>query len=731
MVNCKYRYIFNIIFTVILITCIIITMFNRVKKIFIIVFIFILIVSLFTSCTGKKDIPLDRYFNYLRKLEYPRIYTMLSEKSKKKISLDDLCTRYENIYSAISVKSMTYDLITEDYTENSCHVFFLLSVTSDKLGDFMLNMSATFVRERNNWKLIWEPSLLLPGMMDEDEVRITSTPAERGEIFTSDGRLLAQNAIALTVYLNIDKIQNDETLIRVVSPILKIDESKMREILEPYYLKLQKSLEDTNDDTAEEYTTQSNIIKLKAFPKDKGPTKSEIEQLLSIPGVGIDDKYMTKIRYYPNGTVMSHTIGYVGKMSPNEAVLSENLTLPSDSMIGKSGLEKKYEMQLRARPSYKMCIIDKHGHEKKEVVYNKGQDGADLRLNIDLDLQIKAELLLMQNLTAEMAGSVIVLDPNTGAVKTMASFPSFDPNLFAFSLTQEEWAYLNDPVNRNPLYNRCIQGQYPPGSTFKPFTAAIAIETDSVSTNYVFKKKIKDNVWTPNDPEWVYQGITRFDRTPGDLNLGNALTYSDNIFFAYEALQIGRKTFYEFCQRFGMDEAIPFDLGVASAEIANGDSISDIKLLADSGYGQGELLTTPLQMASLFSSFANNGDIMQPRLISSINIVENHQYKVSEQFDPTVWKEDVIDSYSQSVISPFLRKVVTHGTGKGAYLSGVNIYGKTGTAEIGNDETREIAWFIGYTKDTNPKLVCITLEVPAEQGRVKLDIAKELFREDD
>ncbi|MCK5128871.1 MAG: penicillin-binding protein 2, partial [Clostridiales bacterium] len=516
-------------------------------------------------------------------------------------------------------------------------------------------------------------------------------------------------------------------LIRVLSPILNIDESEIRTKLEPFYEKLEKSLEDTNDDTTQEYSTSSNYVILKAFPKDKGPTKEEINTMLSIAGIGIDDDYMTKIRYYPNGSIMAHTLGYVGFMDTKEAAQSENLALPKDTMIGKSGLEKKYEMELRAQPSYKLTINDKYGHEKQIIVYKKGQNGKDLRLNIDLDTQIKAELLLMENLTSQMHGSVIVLDPYTGSIDAIASFPTFDPNLFAFSMSQQEWDYINDPI-KAPLYNRALSGLYPPGSTFKPFTAAIAIETNSVSNNFVFKEKIEDDIWIPSDKEWVYQGIKRYARTPGELNLSNAITFSDNIFFAYEALQIGRTTFYDFCKRFGMNEAIPFDLTIPSATISNTENISDIKLLADSGYGQGELLITPLQMASLFGAFANSGDVMQPRLINSIKVVSDNQYNLVEAFEPIIWKDNIIDSYSISTLTPMLRRVITHGTGKSVYLSGVNIHGKTGTAEIGNDESREIAWFIGFVKGIDPKLVCVTLEVPAQQGDVRFIIAQELFR---
>ncbi len=701
---------------------------NRKANFFIILIISILVLSLFSSCKNSDEVPIENYFNYLRKTQYERIYTMLSDDSKENITLDDFVIRYTNIYSAISITSMTYDVVSTEYTDTACHVFFVLNITSQKLDDFKLNMTATFIKKDKGWKLKWSPSLLLPGMENEDVARLTSTPADRGEIFASDGSLLAQNAIATSVYVNIDKIQNDESLIRVIAPIIKMEEADIRDKLKPYYEKLQKAQEDTNDDTAQDYTAVSNLVVLKAFSKDNGLTKDEMEMLLSVDGIGIDTDFMTKYRYYPNGTIMSHTLGYVGVMSEQEAALSENISLPADTMIGKSGLEKKYEMYLRAKPGYKLSINDKHGHEKEIIAQRKGQDGADLRLNIDFDLQLEAELMLMQNLTDEMSGVVVVLEPDTGKVLTVASFPTFDPNLFAFSMSPDDWSYLNDPENRNPLYNRALQGLYPPGSTFKPFTAAMAIDTDSINRNFIFTEKIDDNVWVPSNPEWVYPGIKRFARTPGKLNMENAITYSDNIYFAYVAMKIGRTTFYDYCNKYGFGSAIPFDLDVPSAKISNSDKISDIKQLADSGYGQGELLITPLQLAASFSAFENGGDILVPRLIDSINVVNDHKYYVQEEYETQVWKEDIISSYSIDILTPYLKRVITHGTGTKAYVSGLSIYGKTGTAEIGNDKAREIAWFIGYTKGENAKLVCVMVEVPEGQGEVKLEIAKELFK---
>ncbi len=700
------------------------------KGVTVIVMTLLLITPILSGCSGHKMPPTESLFSYLENLEYARIYGLLTTKSKKAISLDAFSTRFEQIYGAISVTDLNATLVTLDPVDDvTYHAFYTLSVNSAKLGIFDLHFNATFKKEDNKWRLVWDPSLLLPTMLEGDEARLTSTPAKRGEIFDVNNELLVKNDTALSVYVDIDKVRDGESLSRIAAPLLDMTETQIKEKIAPFFDKLNKTPEDDEDTEDEDpYQTSSHMVVLKAYPKDDGINESMKEQLLELPGIGIEDTYLTPIRYYPHGPVMAHTLGYTGVMDEEEAKLPQNVTLTADTRIGKSGLEKAFEQTLRGIPGYKLSIIDGQGHVKEIVAEKPPQNGADIHLTIDFNLQLESELALMQYLTTEMSGAVVVLDPTNGKVKAIASYPGFDPNIFSFKITKEQWDLLNSADGQHPLYNRATLGLYPPGSTFKPFTASMVLESNTLSYDFIFSQPIKNDLWTPQGILWSYPPIKRFMAPPGPLNLDNAIVYSDNIYFAYAALQLGQQDFYTYCQKYGLNESIPSDIPVAEPQIANTDGISDIKLLADSGYGQGELLTTPLQMASLFASLANGGDIYQPKLIDSVYVDYGTEYAPLQTFVPTKWKSDIIDDYVLSKITPLLKKVVSRGSGKAVRIKGMDIYGKTGTAEVGNDKSREIAWFIGYTfHEDEPLLVCVMCEVPSGEGRVRFNIAKELF----
>lgn len=353
--------------------------------------------------------------------------------------------------------------------------------------------------------------------------------------------------------------------------------------------------------------------------------------------------------------------------------------------------------------------------------------GTDIWLTVDVDTQLRTEMLLMQSLTGEMSGCALVLDPMTGQIESIASNPGYNPNMFSFGISTQLWEELNATESKNPLYNRVTSGLYPPGSVFKPFTAAIAMDTNKVPYDYVMKGQIEDNKWTPRDDDWVFPPVTRYQETYGLLNLRNAMINSDNIYFAFAALEVGMEQFYSEMQRIGFDTAIATDISIATPKITNSGSFEKKNMLADTGYGQGELLITPLQMAAMFSVFANNGDIMQPYIVESTRAEVEGEYRKVTETVPMYWKQDVVAPYSVSKIDELLKAVVAQGTGSAVKISGLNVYGKTGTAEIGSDKSREIAWFIGYVRYPEPRLVCVTIEVPAGEGAVRYNIAKTLL----
>jgi cell division protein FtsI/penicillin-binding protein 2 len=291
---------------------------------------------------------------------------------------------------------------------------------------------------------------------------------------------------------------------------------------------------------------------------------------------------------------------------------------------------------------------------------------------------------------------------------------------------------LTDPAAMKPFVNRATSGQYPPGSSFKPFTASMGLTDKVINTNSVFPYAINNDLWLPGDAWGIFKPIKRMENTPGTLNLENAITYSDNIFFAWTALKVGKDNFYKHCMELGIgldsDTRMKFDLPLAASSISNTDRIEDPRQLADSGYGQGQFKISPLQMAALFGSLDNGGDIMQPRVVASVCRTDGPRYIAVKTNTPEVWRQGVVPQRNLNILLPYLKRVAKIGTAKElntSKLSPYEICAKTGTAEIGNDKTREVAWLIAFTTKGMDRLVCVCLEVPAGTGgTIRTDIAK-------
>lgn len=709
----------------------------------------------------------DKLLSYLQSGEYPRIYALLTQKAHEKISLVDFSRRYDDIYESFGLQKTTCTLTgIRTVDEDNKIALFSMDMTADKLGQFKLDMEAPLCYEDGNWLVDWTPELILPSLEEGDRAVLRTLPAKRGEILDTNGEVLAKNDFALSVYVDTALVGNYETLITLLAPKLGMTEADIRKKLQAY---IKNALEDqkaedavppeaagfsetgtpapgttasespsasplpTQSAPSEEKTRDIKRV-IKTYPRD-GLTYEQQQDILSIEGVGIDDSVMTGMRSYPFGDFMAQTLGYTGVMSADDLTKPENAGLPQDAVIGKVGLEMTYESSLRGQPGYKLMIVDKNNNDKITLVQRSGADGHDLRLTVDMKLQQRAEMLLREYLSPEMAGSIIVLDPKTGYIQAMASAPSFDPNLFSFPIDPSVWKYMNDPVNMKPLTNRATEGRYPPGSTMKPFTASMGLTDGKITTNTVFPYQIENNKWIPSSDVWDWDNsaIKRMEATPGTLNLQNAITYSDNIFFAYTALKIGRKQFYQHCLDLGFTAPMKFDLPLTTSKITNTGSIDSLRMLADSGYGQGELLITPVQMASMFGALANGGDIMQPRLVESVCHTEGARYITDKTNPPEVWKEGVVAKKNLNILLPSLKRVADIGTAKDINryknLKDYAICAKTGTAEIGNDKTREIAWLIGFTTKKMDRLVCVTIEVPATEGGVRIEIAKRMFYE--
>ena len=655
---------------------------------------------------------LENYVQLLNAYNFGACYALLAPDTQEAITLVDFTQRYQNIFDGIDFQGLTIsygDLTVEAgkrYLQSAT-----LTYSSALLDEFTQDVvfSLDYSDNDSTFYLNWTPAMIFTDLTSSTEVKLRTLRPARGEILDSEHNAYAINSYAESVYVQPSKIEDTSYTVTALASILGMTTVDVEKVL--------------SSSAAVKY--DSAVIK--AYPPG-GISEATESALTTLPGVGVDRTSMTPIRYYPNGSFFAHSMGYTSAITAEELSTLDPSRYDISSYVGRTGLEAAYEDILCGTKGYSLDIYASDGQRLSTVARKEKVDGLDLEVTLDYDLQCRAEEMLEQLKEEGNAGAAVVLEPTTGEVLAISSFPDFDPNLFVLNSDPKTLASYVAADSNSPLYNRAVQGSYIPGSTVKPLIAAMALDGGVVDENYEFTGEIIKKQWTPKG-YWPYPPITRVSNYSGPVNMSNAITKSDNIYFADVALKAGWEKLEPFLKMIGFDERIPFDLRVSKPGYLNSDNYENMQLLAATGYGQGELIISPLQMACIFSSLANNGDVMTPRLVRATRRMEGTDYAVVDEYSESIWKENIISDHALSTIVPMLRRVVEEGSGRKIHINGLTICGKTGTAEIGSDKTREIAWMIAFVENADyNRLVCVTLELPANyKGTIRYDLARELL----
>jgi len=715
------------------------------KRFLSILLITIMIISCFSGCASTssgRQVCLD-FLSCISEKDYIGAYALLDDsikldsddenlESRGRISEKQFVAKYSNIFAALDIQSVVYENIDIDQGEIFTIANFTGTYSSALAGDITGEYRMVALKVNGKWCIEWTPALIFPEMEWGDTVRVATIAAQRGEII-SDGHVLATKEGKISVYAMPDRIPDTEmeNFLIKVSALLGMTRQDIEKAMDKAY---------------------DGVAILKQYYQDSFPAYLET-QLLEVTGIGIDYGNYGSVRSYPEKDMLAHTIGYVGIVNAsdhaaldemlaqlNEGRTEEDGLYNSDSYVGRNGLEAQYERELRGKDGYRIYICTPQGTNRRTLYTKQQQDGQDLQLTINYDLQKRLDFVLDSVLYGETtAGAVIVMNPTTGAIDAMSSWPAYDLNSFARGISSADYNVLLSMAN-TPLYNRLTQGLYPPGSVLKAFTAVAALQTATLDENYVFEGEIEDDYWLPTEfGTWMGSKIKRTEVKYGrmsPLNMRSAIVHSDNIYFANASLLLGWDNYQSYMTSIGFGDNMPFDLNVATSQLYNEDTELSLMLLAESGYGQGELLTTPLQMAVMFSAFANGGNIMQPYIVESLCETKGITYDTVSSTTPKAWKTGVIDQASLDIVVPYLQDVVDNslnGTGRSLKVNSVQVAAKTGTAEIGNDKSREISWFAGFRCGVEPedaRLVLVMLEVPTEDQfqSLKFDIARELLK---
>lgn len=630
---------------------------------------------------GPKNV-FDEFSTALTKGDYSAMYKRLSNESKKNADEKYFTDRYKNIYSSARVSKIT---ISPSYPkkfekDNNNKVKFPAKITLETpIGSKEFTYEVSLINEKQGdnkgWYVLWNESMILPNLSRGDSVSYVKSLGKRGEIKDKNGNGLGVNRKAVDIYLVPERIQSDkENIVKKLSTILGVTKEEVEGVLNQSYVKAHQD--------------QRAFIMRLSREDDLNKAKKAIE----LPGVFTSTAAEDiTIRYYPAKEAAAQLVGYVDNITAEELEKHKNQGYDASDIIGKTGLESIYEKRLRGEAGGAIYINDDKGNQKEVVLEKQAKDGEDITLSIDINLQKN-----MYNELKDDSGTGVAVNPKTGETLALVNSPSYDPNVLVSEISNRNYLALEKDAKK-PLLSR-FSNAIVPGSTFKPITAAIGLKSNKLDASK--KVTIQGEKWQ-KDSSWGDYFVTRVHPEYTSLNLMDALVHSDNIYFARTALDIGKDNFINGAKDFGIGEKIEFPFPMVSSQIGAIDDKDGIDL-ADSGYGQADVLINPLQMALIYGSFANDGTVLKPIL------------DMKDKTDtPKVWKDSAVSKEIADTITKDLIQVVENpkGTGRSAKISGVTLAGKTGTAELKQNQGetgKENGWFAAFNTD-NPSIVTVMM----------------------
>ncbi|MGN0143682.1 MAG: penicillin-binding transpeptidase domain-containing protein, partial [Clostridium sp.] len=473
----------------------------------------------------------QEYVELLKNKEYDRMYDLIDSKAQAKISREEFTTRNKNIYEGIQAKDI--DVTIKSISEEDSNTLIKYNTKMNTIaGELNFDNSIKVGSEiGRGYTIKWTTKNIFPELGENDKVRVKEMKGKRGNITDRNGELLATDSYLSNVGIVPGKLgeNKDENITKIASI-------------------LQVSVDSINKSLSADYVQDDMFIPVRDIPYGD----ARVVELLKIPGVMIKDK---ESRVYPYGIETAHITGYVQSITSEELQENEGKDYKENSLIGKSGLEKMYEDKLRGIDGAEIYIQNSEGEKKSSILCKDPKNGEDLELTIDISIQKK----LNEQLGSDK-GCGVIMDSSNGEVLALASTPSYDANDFIVGMSQEKWDSLNNNKNK-PLYNR-FQGTVVPGSSFKPIIAAIGVDSGLVKPDEV--RKINGLKWKKDESFGDYY-VTRTSDI-SDVNMQNALVYSDNIYFAQIATEMGSSVVEDKLKKFGFSDKIPFEFSLYNSQ---------------------------------------------------------------------------------------------------------------------------------------------------------------------
>ena len=630
--------------------------------------------------------------------DYEAMYELLSRSARDSIIEEEFIWSHRSIMEEATV--LSHDLEMGDLVEQEgkAQVGFTLVLDTILLGSPQIRNQLPLVWEDVGWRVEWSPEVIFPSLTKDNLVYLHRLTSSRGSIYDRNGKPLATEGSMVTVGVVPAQIEDEAHLLAQLSLILNMSQEDMRSLytapgIQPHW-----------------------FVPIADVSFEASVTHADM--LHSLPGVMLQE---TSIRAYPQGRLAGHIMGYMGEIDQEELATLEALGYVEGDVIGKTGLERWGETHLAGRLGGRLAIITPEGELVETIVENPATQSRSIHATIDLELQRVAEEAL-----GEHRGAIVALNPHNGEILAMATSPRYDPNELTWGrFDAVRWEELSSDPDR-PLLNRATQGAYPSGSVFKVVTAAAGLEGAGFSPDTTINCT---GSWAGLGPGWVKYDWLRSGH--GTIDFRSAIVRSCDVFFwemGFRLNNIDANLLPSYSHYLGFGEPTGIDAIDETAGLVPDPAWKEQYFTGEGNpfwvpgdavnlaVGQGDLLTTPLQVANMMAAVGNGGILYQPHLVMRITGTPQEEEQV---FTSSERGRLPISEANLQVLRDGLEGVTSSPSGTAWYAFEGAVFssaGKTGTAETPDEKPH--AWFAGYAPAEDPQIAVAVIVENSGEGSV-------------